>query len=252
MWNSLKCAISTYSIFPVFNVKWDKDKTKYSIGFFPIVGIFIGGIMYLWIFLSYYLNLNSILSSMIATFIPVIFTGGIHIDGYMDTIDAIASHKSAEDKLKIMKDSHVGSFSVLYLVMYFAVIFSLWTNVIDKYCYFAVPLYILSRGISGLSALLLPHARSGGMLDSMIDKKKNCSRTINIFLLTLFIIFSGFSMYILHIEIIKLICVFTSALVWFLIYRLYCLKTLGGVTGDTSGWFLSIAELIFLGVFSLF
>ena len=45
--------------------------------------------------------------------IPIIITGGIHLDGLLDTADALSSYKSMEEKLEILKDSHTGAFAII-------------------------------------------------------------------------------------------------------------------------------------------
>lgn len=50
--------------------------------------------------------------------IILLVTGGIHMDGYMDTMDALHSYGSREKKLEILKDSHIGAFAVIMTVLY--------------------------------------------------------------------------------------------------------------------------------------
>ena len=47
-----------------------------------------------------------------AILIPVLITGGIHLDGLLDTADALSSYKTKEEKLEILKDSHAGAFAL--------------------------------------------------------------------------------------------------------------------------------------------
>ena len=51
----------------------------------------------------------------------LLVTGGIHLDGFMDTTDARSSYGDREKKLAILKDSHVGAFAVIgcsfYLIL---------------------------------------------------------------------------------------------------------------------------------------
>lgn len=50
------------------------------------------------------------------TVLPILLTGGIHMDGFMDTMDALHSYQDRERKLEILKDSHVGAFACLSLI----------------------------------------------------------------------------------------------------------------------------------------
>lgn len=43
---------------------------------------------------------------------PLLVTGGIHIDGFSDTMDALSSHAERQKKLEIMDDPHIGAFGV--------------------------------------------------------------------------------------------------------------------------------------------
>ena len=52
--------------------------------------------------------------------VPVWVTGGIHLDGYADTCDALASYGDTAKKLAILKDPHCGAFAVIRLCSYFA------------------------------------------------------------------------------------------------------------------------------------
>ena len=55
---------------------------------------------------------------------PIIITGGIHMDGFLDTQDALGSYQPRERRLEILKDSHAGAFAIIscavYLMMYVA------------------------------------------------------------------------------------------------------------------------------------
>lgn len=56
--------------------------------------------------------------------IPVWITGGIHLDGYADTCDALSSYGDREKKLEILKDPHCGAFAVIRLCSYFLAYFA--------------------------------------------------------------------------------------------------------------------------------
>ena len=62
---------------------------------------------------------------------PVIITGGIHLDGFVDTMDAINSYQPIERKLEILKDSHIGAFALISCVTYFIISFGLWSEIDD-------------------------------------------------------------------------------------------------------------------------
>ena len=80
---SMIITFSMYSKIPMPNIDWKKENMKYAMCFFPLVGLVIGIIMAAWMYLAKFLAIGSILFAGIATIIPVIITGGIHIDGFV-------------------------------------------------------------------------------------------------------------------------------------------------------------------------
>ncbi len=63
------------------------------------------------------------------TLIPVFVSGGIHLDGFMDTMDALGSWGDKEKKLEILKDSHNGAFAVIGICCYFTVSLGVWSEI---------------------------------------------------------------------------------------------------------------------------
>ena len=86
---------------------------KYVMGFFPLIGLITGAYVYGWIYAGEILYVPDISRTLVLIILPVIITGGIHVDGYMDTCDALNSYGDREKKLAILKDSHIGAFAVI-------------------------------------------------------------------------------------------------------------------------------------------
>lgn len=115
MWiDSLWIALSTYSVIPVPQHRWGEQASRCAICFFPVVGLFCGAAQGLWLLFCETFSAGELLYAAVAAVVPLLITGGIHMDGYMDTVDALASWQPRERRLEIMKDSHCGSFAVLY------------------------------------------------------------------------------------------------------------------------------------------
>ena len=128
--NSLAIAISMYSKIPVPNVEWNEKNMKYAMCFFPVVGAVIGIIQFLiGGFLLMYTDCGSLFFAVVMALIPVVITGGIHLDGYADTTDALSSYGEKEKKLEILKDPHTGAFAVIGLCVYFLADAALWSEV---------------------------------------------------------------------------------------------------------------------------
>ncbi|MBP7248932.1 MAG: adenosylcobinamide-GDP ribazoletransferase, partial [Negativicutes bacterium] len=152
LFQSLAIAFSMYSTIPMPQFIWRKENLNYALCFFPLIGLIIGGVLYGWFFLAQLLSLNLVLTACGATLIPLAITGGIHMDGFCDTVDALSSHASQEKKQDILKDPHVGTFAILGSMAYFLFTFSLWSQ------YSSTPLtnlilgfsFALSRSLSGI------------------------------------------------------------------------------------------------------
>ena len=112
LFGSFVIACSMYSRIPMPQVDWTENRMKYAMCFFPVIGAVIGGLLYLWIYLTGD-STGSLFRAAVAVLIPIIITGGIHLDGLLDTADALSSYKSMEEKLEILKDSHTGAFAII-------------------------------------------------------------------------------------------------------------------------------------------
>ncbi len=89
-----------------------KEAMRYAMCFFPVIGAVIGGLLSLWICLTGD-STGSLFRASVAVLIPLIVTGGIHLDGLLDAADALSSYKTMEEKLEILKDSHTGAFAIV-------------------------------------------------------------------------------------------------------------------------------------------
>lgn len=239
MLKSLFSAFLMYSRIPMPKVEWREENRRYSLGFFPLVGLVTGVLLTLWYLLSDYLGINSLLFAAVSTYLPIFVTGGIHLDGYCDFTDASSSYAAKEKRLEIMSDPHIGSFAAtracLYLILQTA-LFSQISSLSSVIC--AACIFVLSRALSGILAVTQPSARSGGSLQSFV--KPSHKRTV-IGMEIFFITASAAGM------IISAPISGTAAVIAAFITVTYCrytaLKRLGGFTGDVCGWFLQLCEI---------
>jgi adenosylcobinamide-GDP ribazoletransferase len=81
---------------------------RYSLCFFRWWGFSWARSRFGWLYLAAWLGLGAILTGAVGCAIPLIVTGGIHMDGFMDSLDALSSHRPREEMLRILKDSHAG------------------------------------------------------------------------------------------------------------------------------------------------
>ena len=96
---------------------WDEQARGKMLLFLPVVGLEIG---LLWVILAqicHLLTLPNLVTGLVLAVYPYLVTGFLHLDGFMDVTDAVKSWRELERRREILKDSHVGSFSVINVVL---------------------------------------------------------------------------------------------------------------------------------------
>lgn len=239
LWQSFTLATAMYSKLPMPQVEWGPDAMSHVFCFFPWIGLVIGALELGWFWLAARLGVGSMLFGAVAALLPVAVTGGIHLDGFCDTCDALGSHQSRERKLEILKDSHTGAFALIGLGCYLALYVALWAEV--RPCLALALIPVLSRALSGLCAVMMKNARGSGMLASFSqasDLRHN--RVVLALWLLLIAAAAGF---LPGWEGVAALAAGVVSLAW---YRHMSQKEFGGITGDLAGWFLQICELVCL------
>ena len=195
-------------------------------------------------------RIGVMLSAAVLTALPVLLTGGIHLDGFLDTVDARSSFRTREEKLRIMKDPHIGAFAVIGCGVYFVLTYGLMGELVsvgDRPA--RAPLlaltYVFSRALSGLSVVTLPKARPDGMAAEMAGDAGKTERDV----LLLELAAAGTGMLLAGGG--RGLLVMLAGGVVFLYCRRVMLREFGGVTGDLAGWFLCLCELVMLAAVAL-
>ena len=237
-------AFSTYSKIPVPHADWTEENKRYSMCFFPLIGAAVGLALAAWLWICRLLNVGGFLRGSIAAILPILVTGGIHMDGFMDTMDAMASWQTRERRLEILKDSHTGAFAVIGCAAYLLVCAGMYSELEA-----AAPMvwvFVLSRSLSALVLNHLPKANPGGMLSGFADAAKK--RAVDI----------ACGCYVLICAVLLVIscawlglAVSIAAGICLICYRHFAMKHFGGVTGDLAGWFVQVTELACLAVLVL-
>lgn len=234
-------AFAMYSRIPVPQIEWKEENRRYALCFLPLIGAVIGGLIWLWAYFCGCFELNEFVFGAGAMFIPLFITGGIHMDGFCDVSDALASYAPKEKALEIMSDSRVGAFGAMraaaYLIIQTAFFSAAHTRALSAVCIGAV----LSRALSGLIAVTAPCAKHEGTLQSFV---KPAHKAVVIVTLSLTAAACIAAMVVLS----ELAGVFgaAGALLTVVYYLTVCIKRFGGITGDTAGWFLQLCELAVL------
>ena len=88
---SIAIAFSMYSKIPMVQFEWKEEDMRYSMCFFPLVGIVIGLLSWCWWLFCQQFGIGKMCFAFVGIAIILLVTGGIHMDGYMDTMDALHS-----------------------------------------------------------------------------------------------------------------------------------------------------------------
>ena len=107
-------ALGMFSSLPCPSHLWDEDARDLMLVCLPLLGALIGLIWSLLAMLGRAFLPEALAAALIAA-LPFLLTGFIHLDGFMDTSDAILSWRPLQKRLEILKDSHTGSFAVVNL-----------------------------------------------------------------------------------------------------------------------------------------
>lgn len=110
--------------------------------YLPIAGIVIGGLSCAAYVPLVLIQAPDFVGAAILTTVLIVLTGGLHLDGLMDTADGICSHKERDIMLEIMKDSRVGNFGAITGVL----------TILLKTCALAA---LFSLPIKAMAALIL-------------------------------------------------------------------------------------------------
>ncbi len=231
-------SFSMYSKIPMPQFEWKEDDMKYMLCFFPWIGAVIGGLLWLWSLLCDRFGIGMICYVAIGTLIPLAVTGGFHVDGFMDTMDAFHSYQPREKKLEILKDSHIGAFAVIMLAAYGLLYVGAFSQIVmGKALAVFCCGFFMARCLSGIAVVTFKSAKSDGLLFMFADtaQKKIVKAALYIQLILC-------AAFMLYISLWTGGAVIVAALGSFLYYYYRSKKELGGITGDTAGYFVTICE----------
>lgn len=237
-------ALQFFSVFPIRrNINPTTPVVRSSLRWLPILGLSIGAfnaLMFYGLDSLSFLHLPSLI--FFAIIIPAIWSGGLHLDGLMDTGDAFFSYQDKHKRLEVMKDPRTGAFGVLVLL------FVLSTRFVFMYeaflrdfsvIWFLVFVPFLSRCVMVLMLGNAVSARENGLC-FFFKKHYNRSVTWWIIGLTLAVIAAMASISLTHLTI-SLAMVLASVIgMWGV--KVWAKRSFGGITGDVCGALLEGME----------
>lgn len=217
---------------------WDEKARPRMISCLPLLGLVIGG---LWVLIAWgmdVLHFPTFLRAALMALCPWALSGCMHLDGYLDCCDAIFSRRDLARRQEILKDPHSGSFAVVGMAVLAMVSFALW----------------LDAGVPNFWALwLLPVAvRSASAIGVDVMKPLGHSQYAH-----------GYE----HkgVPVLPVVCLLATVIapiVWcggagfaplvgvlgYTVCVRYGAKQLGGVSGDVSGFAITLGEVCGIAV----
>lgn len=236
---SLITAFQFLTIFPaVIRRSFTAVELGQAVGFFPIVGLALGGILYVMnIGLRLVFPVPVVAFMILAAWL--LLTRALHFDGFLDTCDGLFGGFTPERRLEIMRDARVGAFGVagggLLLLAKYAAILSL----MKPSGLLLAP--ILGRCVLSMAIFAFPYAREKGLGRDMKDNV----RWPQVILSTVFAVLAAW----LFAGWTGLLTFFLSGIgLW--LGAGFILRRIPGLTGDSYGALCEMVELIVLITFT--
>lgn len=218
-----------------------------TILYFPLVGFVLGVIVFLVGKVSL-LIFDPYITATIITLVHVILTGGIHIDGLGDTFDALYSYRDKEKMLEIMKDSRLGTNSLLAILFLILLKIGFIYNLINNNLMWTVmfmPIY------ARLGLMILTYKtvspREKGMGNLFIGKGTLGMIIIATLYSTGMVLLVGRFVFLSsYIQLIKLVSSTIVLMLFAKLIKKISYKKIDGITGDILGCNTELSELVYL------
>lgn len=251
IYKSFIMALSMFTIIPTPYIEWDDESSKNMMKFYPVVGLIVGVIWSLIYVILSIINCPIMIKTTVIMILPFIMSGMLHLDGYCDVCDAILSRREREEKLRILKDSHIGAFAVISLIILFFLqssgVFSFLEKDMDvkNITCLLMLIPVISRSLAGyflLSKITIKESSLGTYFKKGTNKTDIVIMVGAVILSTICILInSGLKYSTIPLTMTVIVTIGVRK----------CIKEFGGVSGDVAGFALVIGEatgLITLGI----
>ncbi|MBO4325971.1 MAG: adenosylcobinamide-GDP ribazoletransferase [Clostridia bacterium] len=244
---ALMMSMSMFCAIPCPFRKWDEDARPLMTLFLPAVGLWIGGLWTLMAFIARWLSIPALVAGFILCAFPFVITGGIHIDGFLDVVDAVRSWRDLEERRKILKDPHVGSFAVVAAILLILAQFALLSTAAPaewKYYFTLTLIAVVSRCTAAICVTVLrPLSTSEYSGAYRKGVKKSHVVVLSIVLaaaIALGFVFLGWYGFAA-----------LAVIAGYLLALIRGFRSLDGMSGDISGYALTFGELCGIAVYAL-
>ena len=202
----------------------------------PLVGLVVGAISVLTGLCAMWAGLSAGAAGVLMLLMQVMVTGGLHEDGLADTADGLWGGWTRERRLEIMRDSRIGSYGVIALILAFL---ARWTVVVQLIAVghweAVVAAAVVSRAVLPGVMALVPNARDDGLSQGVGRPERSVAGLALVIGLALVVFLSG-----------KVIAVALVAALVALVLARIAIARIGGQTGDILGAVQVVAEIAVL------
>ncbi len=236
--SSFLLMLSFFTSIPIGNrVEYSNERFNKGIVLFPLTGFVVG----IFLVMPKFLNIASKpVEGILIIILYVILTGAIHLDGLSDSLDGLLSNRDQKRILEIMKDSRIGSFGAIGLILYFLILYST-VQIVDYRWLLIMPFVGKVNGF--LAAGISRYARSEGGMGKLFIEGIGIWKAMLysiIMIVVSYLILGGFGLFT---SIIGLI--FTILMVKWIE------RKIEGMTGDTIGLIIEVSQCVFLLIGSM-
>ncbi|MDP3879446.1 MAG: adenosylcobinamide-GDP ribazoletransferase [Dehalococcoidales bacterium] len=244
-------ALSFLTVIPVpLRREIDPGEVGRSLHYFPVVGAIIGlllvGLNWLFrLFLPPALVDGLLIVSM------VVISGALHLDGFIDTCDGLAGHRTVEERWRVMHDSRAGAFGIVAVFLLLLLKYVSLSSVPDTLLPLTLLLLpVVSRWAMVYAVFAYSYARPEGLGRAF---KQGATRQgfIMATLITLAVI-TGLTL-LANLAYFYLAGLAVILIVWMVVVAMaaYLKRQFAGLTGDTYGAISEVVEVVMLILVSL-
>lgn len=218
------------------SLNYEPKSLGLSVICFPIAGLLIGGLLFA---LSFGVTLwGAWVTAALIVVAWFLVTGGLHLDGLADTVDAwVGGHGDREKMLRIMKDPAVGPMGALALMSVILLkVVLVWMLLVEEQSVLLLLIPLIARVQMAWLLVNTQYAKPQG-LGVVMQKMAPQSAIWGLLWMTLIGVFW------LNSALLMAMLLSLGALLW---YRGYLLQSLQGITGDTLGAWVEVGEVLLL------
>jgi adenosylcobinamide-GDP ribazoletransferase len=243
IWNKFAFALTFLTRIPLpVKIEFDDSLPSQSMGFYPLIGLIIGFILFTFdLFARGFLP--SRLTNVFLLILFVYITGGLHLDGLIDTADGILSCREKERVLEIMHDSLIGSFGALTLFLTLFLKYNLLMELQGPYrsgVLILIP--VISRWMIVFAAKCYPLATSSKLGKGFNYKLgyKQIIEATGILLITFLL-----NYFLFDFSVLLALLIFGGSLIITIVFSQNIINKIGGLTGEINEVVVLLLFLIF-------